>query len=58
MNAACARHFNTPYPAGTTIGVARRPLGARVEIGLAARRPAPRSAGAAAATAAGSAAGV
>jgi 2-iminobutanoate/2-iminopropanoate deaminase len=38
MNAAYARHFTSPYPARTTIGVASLPLNARVEIGLIARR--------------------
>ena len=34
MNAIYARHFNQPFPARTTIGVAALPLGARVEIDL------------------------
>lgn len=38
MNEVYARHFSKPYPARTTIGVASLPLGARVEIGLTARR--------------------
>jgi len=38
MNAAYARHFTAPYPARTTIGCATLPMGARVEIGLIARR--------------------
>lgn len=40
MNTAYVRHFAQPYPARTTIGVAALPLGARVEIGLIAARPA------------------
>ena len=32
MNAAYAEHFDAPFPARTTIGVASLPLGARVEI--------------------------
>jgi 2-iminobutanoate/2-iminopropanoate deaminase len=43
MNAAYARGFTAPYPARTTIGCASLPLGARVEIGLTARRPRPRA---------------
>ena len=38
MNEVYARQFAKPYPARTTIGVASLPLGARVEIGLVARR--------------------
>jgi 2-iminobutanoate/2-iminopropanoate deaminase len=34
MNAVYARHFSTPYPARTTIGVAALPLGALVEIDM------------------------
>lgn len=34
MNAVYARHFQPPYPARTTIGVAALPLGAAVEIDL------------------------
>lgn len=34
MNAVYARHFEQPYPARTTIGVAALPLGALVEIDL------------------------
>jgi 2-iminobutanoate/2-iminopropanoate deaminase len=34
MNAIYARHFETPYPARTTIAVAALPLGAVVEIDL------------------------
>ncbi len=37
MNEAYARHFQEPYPARTTIGVASLPLGARIEIELVAR---------------------
>jgi 2-iminobutanoate/2-iminopropanoate deaminase len=37
MNAVYARHFDAPYPARTTIGVAALPLGAAVEIDLVAR---------------------
>jgi 2-iminobutanoate/2-iminopropanoate deaminase len=37
MNAVYARHFQPPYPARTTIGVAALPLGAAVEIDLVAR---------------------
>src|SRR5436853_374303 len=32
MNDVYARHFNAPYPARTTVGVAALPLGAEVEI--------------------------
>jgi 2-iminobutanoate/2-iminopropanoate deaminase len=32
MNAEYARHFDQPYPARTTIGVAALPLGAAIEI--------------------------
>jgi 2-iminobutanoate/2-iminopropanoate deaminase len=38
MNAAYAAHFEPPYPARTTIGVASLPLGARIEIRMVARR--------------------
>ena len=38
MNAAYADHFDEPFPARTTIGVAALPLGAAVEIELMARR--------------------
>ena len=38
MNAVYERHFSTPFPARTTIGVASLPLGAHVEIGLIAAR--------------------
>ena len=38
MNAAYAEHFDEPYPARTTVGVAALPLGASVEIELMARR--------------------
>jgi 2-iminobutanoate/2-iminopropanoate deaminase len=34
MNAIYAKHFNQPFPARTTIGVAALPLGACVEIDL------------------------
>ena len=34
MNAVYAKHFDQPYPARTTIGVAALPLGALVEIDL------------------------
>jgi 2-iminobutanoate/2-iminopropanoate deaminase len=34
MNAVYAKHFDRPYPARTTIGVAALPLGALVEIDL------------------------
>lgn len=37
MNAVYAEHFDEPYPARTTIGVAALPLGASVEIELVAR---------------------
>jgi 2-iminobutanoate/2-iminopropanoate deaminase len=38
MNEVYAKQFAKPYPARTTIGVASLPMGARVEIGLVARR--------------------
>ena len=38
MNEVYAKQFTKPYPARTTIGVASLPMGARVEIGLVARR--------------------
>ncbi|SDA91488.1 RidA family protein [Mesorhizobium qingshengii] len=34
VNEVYARHFNTPFPARTCIGVAALPLGATVEIDL------------------------
>jgi 2-iminobutanoate/2-iminopropanoate deaminase len=34
MNGIYAKHFSSPYPARTAIGVAALPLGARVEIDL------------------------
>jgi 2-iminobutanoate/2-iminopropanoate deaminase len=43
MNSVYATQFAKPYPARTTIGVASLPMGARVEIGLVARRPTARS---------------
>jgi 2-iminobutanoate/2-iminopropanoate deaminase len=38
MNSVYAEHFDDPYPARTTIGVASLPLGARVEIEMIALR--------------------
>ena len=38
MNEVYAQQFRPPYPARTTIGVASLPLGARIEIGLIAKR--------------------
>ncbi|MGH8174859.1 MAG: Rid family detoxifying hydrolase [Steroidobacter sp.] len=38
MNEVYAKQFARPYPARTTIGVASLPMGARIEIGLVARR--------------------
>jgi 2-iminobutanoate/2-iminopropanoate deaminase len=38
MNEVYLTHFAAPYPARTTIGVASLPLGARIEIGLVARK--------------------
>jgi 2-iminobutanoate/2-iminopropanoate deaminase len=38
MNDVYAKHFTSPYPARTTIGVASLPMGARVEIGMMAKR--------------------
>jgi 2-iminobutanoate/2-iminopropanoate deaminase len=38
MNEIYGRQFSKPYPARTTIGVASLPMGARVEIGMTARR--------------------
>jgi len=38
MNEVYAAHFEQPYPARTTIGVAALPLGARIEIELIARK--------------------
>jgi 2-iminobutanoate/2-iminopropanoate deaminase len=32
MNAVYARHFQSPYPARTTVAVSALPLGARVEM--------------------------
>jgi 2-iminobutanoate/2-iminopropanoate deaminase len=37
MNAEYAKHFSTPYPARTTLGVAALPVGAAVELDLVAR---------------------
>lgn len=37
VNSVYARHFDSPYPARTLIGVAALPLGAAVEIDLIAR---------------------
>ena len=37
MNEVYAAHFEKPYPARTTIGVAELPLGARIEIEMIAR---------------------
>jgi 2-iminobutanoate/2-iminopropanoate deaminase len=37
MNAVYARHFETPYPARTTVAVSALPLGARVEMDFLAR---------------------
>jgi 2-iminobutanoate/2-iminopropanoate deaminase len=37
MNVVYARHFDTPFPARTTIAVAALPLGASVEMDLIAR---------------------
>jgi 2-iminobutanoate/2-iminopropanoate deaminase len=37
VNAVYARHFETPYPARTTVGVSALPLGARVEMDFLAR---------------------
>jgi 2-iminobutanoate/2-iminopropanoate deaminase len=37
MNAVYGKHFDAPYPARTTIGVAALPLGAAVEIEFLAR---------------------
>lgn len=39
MNAVYERHFQAPYPARSTIGVAALPLGARVEIEMIAAPP-------------------
>jgi 2-iminobutanoate/2-iminopropanoate deaminase len=39
MNEMYATQFTAPYPARTTIGCASLPLGARIEIGMMARRP-------------------
>jgi 2-iminobutanoate/2-iminopropanoate deaminase len=38
MNEVYAQQFRPPYPSRTTIGVASLPLGARIEIGLIAKR--------------------
>ncbi|WP_207725663.1 Rid family hydrolase [Clostridium sp. DJ247] len=38
MNTVYSKHFSSPYPARTTIGVASLPLGAQVEIEVIARR--------------------
>ncbi|AVC45439.1 reactive intermediate/imine deaminase family protein (plasmid) [Rhizobium leguminosarum bv. viciae] len=38
MNEIYATRFSSPYPARTTIGCSSLPLGARVEIGLTAKR--------------------
>ncbi|MBY3258788.1 RidA family protein [Rhizobium laguerreae] len=38
MNEIYAARFSSPYPARTTIGGASLPLGARIEIGLTAKR--------------------
>ncbi|EKQ53388.1 MULTISPECIES: Rid family detoxifying hydrolase [unclassified Clostridium] len=38
MNTVYSKHFSSPYPARTTIGVAALPLGARIEIEMVARR--------------------
>ncbi|MBY3026147.1 RidA family protein [Rhizobium leguminosarum] len=38
MNEIYATRFSSPYPARTTIGCASLPLGARIEIGLTAKR--------------------
>jgi 2-iminobutanoate/2-iminopropanoate deaminase len=38
MNEVYVKHFSAPYPARTTIGVAALPFGARVEIGMMAKR--------------------
>jgi 2-iminobutanoate/2-iminopropanoate deaminase len=43
MNEVYARQFTQPFPARTTIGVASLPMGARVEIGMTAKRPETRS---------------
>ena len=34
INAVYARHFEAPYPARTTVGVAALPLGAAVEVDM------------------------
>jgi 2-iminobutanoate/2-iminopropanoate deaminase len=39
MNAIYAKMFNSPFPARTTVQVAKLPLDARVEIDVIARRP-------------------
>ena len=39
MNEAYAEHFDEPFPARTTVGVASLPLGAQVEIELVAKKP-------------------
>nr|WP_254701636.1 RidA family protein [Neorhizobium galegae] len=38
MNEIYATRFSSPFPARTTIGCASLPLGARIEIGLTAKR--------------------
>ncbi|UXN57438.1 RidA family protein [Phyllobacterium zundukense] len=38
MNEIYATRFSSPYPARTTIGCSSLPLGARIEIGLTAKR--------------------
>ena len=38
MNTVYATHFNSPYPARTTIGVAALPLGAKIEIEMIAKK--------------------
>lgn len=40
MNAVYGQHFDSPFPARSTVAVAALPLGARVEIELIALRPA------------------
>jgi 2-iminobutanoate/2-iminopropanoate deaminase len=39
MNEMYATQFTAPFPARTTIGCASLPLGARIEIGMIAKRP-------------------
>lgn len=38
MNEVYAKHFQAPFPARSTIGVAALPLGARIEIEMIARK--------------------